>query len=100
MYGWFDLKPLFLDRPVPERLTSNQMVSSSVFALPGGTKSPSISLGPIGRVPIFTCMKNVLFCTKAENFVPLWSPFTKLHPDIHSVCILEFHGKVVVRIQN
>ena len=27
MYGWFDLKPLFLGRLRHERLTSNQMVS-------------------------------------------------------------------------
>ena len=56
MYGWFDLKPLFLGRLRPEQLTSNQMASvrwpvHSVYALPGGTSSPSISLGPIGQGP-------------------------------------------------
>ena len=36
------------------RLTSNQMDSQlSVEALPGGTSSPSISLGPNGRGPWF-----------------------------------------------
>ena len=43
MYGWFDLKPLFLVRLRPEQLTRNQMASQ-----PGGTSSPSISLGHNG----------------------------------------------------
>ena len=38
MCEWFDLKPLFLGKLRPERLTSNQ----SEQALPGGTSSPSI----------------------------------------------------------
>ena len=37
MRGWFDLKPLFLGRLKPERLTSNKN---------GGTSSPSISPRP------------------------------------------------------
>ena len=39
-----------------------------------------------------------IFCTKAENLVSLLALFTKLHPDFQSMCIYEFHGKVVVAI--
>ena len=46
----FDLKPFFLGKLRPERLTSNQMVGEE--ALSGGRSSPSISLGPNGRGPI------------------------------------------------
>ena len=46
MCGWFDLKPLFLGRLRPERLTSNPIASQQCKALPGGTSSPSISPGP------------------------------------------------------
>ena len=48
MCGRFDLKPLFLGKLRPERLTSYQIVSSEQ-ALPGGTSTSSISLGPNGR---------------------------------------------------
>ena len=50
MYGWFDLKPRFLGRLKPQRFTSNQ----SEQALPEGTSSPSISLGPNGAVTVHT----------------------------------------------
>ena len=40
------------------------------------------------------------FCTKAENLVSLWAVVTQLHPNFHSLYILEFHGKAVVTIQN
>ena len=29
----------------------------------------------------------------AENLVSLWALFTELHPDFHSLCILEFCSK-------
>ena len=52
MYGWFELKPLFLGRLRQEQLTSNQ-TDSSEQAMPGGKSSPSVSLGPNCWGPIF-----------------------------------------------
>ena len=34
--------------------------------------------------------------TTAENLVSVWALFTKLHPYFHSMCIAEFHAKLVV----
>ena len=46
MCGWFEFEPPFLGRLRPERLTIIQISSQHCKALPGGTSSPSISLGP------------------------------------------------------
>ena len=57
--GLICVKPLFLSKLRPERLTSNQMVSEQ--ALPGGTSSPSISLGPNGWGPLNIFLFTELF---------------------------------------
>ena len=49
----FDLKPLFLGKLRPERLTSNLMVSQQRTSFAWRQSSPSISLGPYGRGPKF-----------------------------------------------
>ena len=36
----------------------------------------------------------------ADDLVSLWALFTMLHSDFHSMCVLEFHGKVFVTILN
>ena len=33
-----------------------------------------------------------IFVLRLKNLVSLWTLFTKLHPDFHSMCILEFNG--------
>ena len=38
------------------------------------------------------------FYTTAVALVFLWSPFAKLHPDFHSMGILECYSKVVVTL--
>ena len=62
MYEWFyvRMKPLFMGKPRPKRLTSNHMVSQKRrIALPGDTSSPSISLSPnwAGPIQVYDCTR-------------------------------------------
>ena len=69
MCGRVDLKPLFLGRLRPERLTSNNIVSG-VKALPGGTSSPSIAITlnftkiymPVSFYSSLTTVDHILGC--------------------------------------
>ena len=48
-----------------------------------------------GNVILFAIYERILnhFCTMAEYWMSLIALFTaKLHPDFHSMCILEFHS--------
>ena len=50
MYGWFDLKPLFLGRLRPERLTSNQVCQSEANKLWLEAQATHLFLkAPMGR---------------------------------------------------
>ena len=47
-------------------------------------------------VILFLVCKRITIYVLVLKMMSVWAVFTKLQPDFHSMCILEFHGQVVV----